>query len=68
MIKNILLIPGDGIGPEVVAQAKKIIDFFSNNSDKKFITDVALLGGIAYDKMGTPFPSETLQKAKKRAR
>ncbi len=65
MIKNILLIPGDGIGPEVVAQAKKIIDFFSNNSDKKFITDVALLGGIAYDKMGTPFPSETLQKAKK---
>jgi 3-isopropylmalate dehydrogenase len=62
--KNILLIPGDGIGPEVVAQAKKIIDFFSNNSDKKFTTHEALLGGIAYDKTGTPFPAETLQKAK----
>ncbi len=63
--KNILLIPGDGIGPEVVAQAKKIIDFFSNNFDKKFNIDEALLGGVAYDKTGTPFPKETLQKAKK---
>lgn len=64
-IKNILLIPGDGIGPEVVKQAKKIIDFFSSNSDKKFHIDEALLGGIAYDKTGTPFPEDTLQKAKK---
>lgn len=62
--KNILLIPGDGIGPEVVAQAEKIINFFSKNSDKKFNTDNALLGGIAYDKTGTPFPAETLEKAK----
>ena len=62
--KNILLIPGDGIGPEVVGQAKKIIDFFSNNSDKKFNLDEALLGGVAYDQTGTPFPAETLAKAK----
>ena len=62
--KNILLIEGDGIGPEVVAQAKKIIDFFSENSEYKFITDKALLGGIAYDKTGTPFPQETIDKAK----
>ncbi|MFT6332570.1 MAG: 3-isopropylmalate dehydrogenase [Lentimonas sp.] len=62
--KNILLIPGDGIGPEVVAQAKKVIEFFGNNSDKKFTFDEALLGGIAYDKAGTPFPAETLEKAK----
>jgi len=64
MSKNILLIPGDGIGPEVVNVAKKIIDFFSNNSDKKFNTSEALLGGIAYDKTGTPFPKETLAAAK----
>ena len=64
MSKNILLIPGDGIGPEVVGVAKKIIDFFSNNSDKKFNTSEALLGGIAYDKTGTPFPKETLEAAK----
>ncbi len=62
--KNILLIEGDGIGPEVVAQAKKIIDFFSENSEYKFTTDNALLGGIAYDKTGTPFPKETIDKAK----
>lgn len=62
--KNILLIPGDGIGPEVVTQAKKIIGFFSDNSDKKFNTSEALLGGIAYDKTGTPFPNETLDQAK----
>ncbi|MDA0902029.1 MAG: 3-isopropylmalate dehydrogenase [Proteobacteria bacterium] len=63
--KNILLIEGDGIGPEVVGEAKKIIDFFSENSDKKFEIDYALLGGVAYDKTGTPFPEETIQKAKK---
>jgi 3-isopropylmalate dehydrogenase len=64
MTKKILLIDGDGIGPEVVAQAKKIIDFFSENTDKKFETQHALLGGIAYDKTGTPFPNETLELAK----
>ena len=62
--KNILLIPGDGIGPEVVSQVQKIIEFFNNNSDKKFNLDEALLGGIAFDKTGTPFPAETLTKAK----
>lgn len=63
-MKNILLIEGDGIGPEVVGQAKKIIEFFNENSDKKFTTSTALLGGIAYDETGTPFPEETLRLAK----
>jgi len=63
-MKKILLIPGDGIGPEVVGQAKKIIEFFNKNSDKKFETSEALLGGIAYDKTGTPFPKETLDAAR----
>lgn len=65
MSKNILLIEGDGIGPEVVKEAKKIIDFFSNNTDKKFEIDYALLGGSAYDKEGTPFPQSAVEKAKK---
>jgi 3-isopropylmalate dehydrogenase len=64
-MKKILLIEGDGIGPEVVAQTKKIIDFFNKETDKKFETENALLGGIAYDKAGTPFPQETLDLAKK---
>ncbi len=65
MTKKILLIEGDGIGSEVVGQAKRIIEFFNKNSDKKFETENALLGGIAYDKTGTPFPAETLEMAKK---
>ncbi len=65
MTKKILLIEGDGIGPEVVGQAKKIIDFFNKNTDKKFECENALLGGIAYDKVGTPFPQETVDLAKK---
>lgn len=65
MTKKILLIPGDGIGPEVVVQAEKVLNFFSKNTDKKFETESALLGGCAYDAVGTPFPKETLDLAKK---
>ena len=57
--KNILLLPGDGIGPEVVAEAKRVLEFFGN-----FTFDDALIGGAAYEATGTPFPAETLEKAK----
>lgn len=63
--KHILLLPGDGIGPEVVAETKKIIDWFSANGPVKFTTSEALLGGVAYDTVGTPFPEETVTAAKK---
>ena len=65
MTKQILLIDGDGIGLEVVTQAQKIIQYFHDNSDKKFTISKALLGGCAYDECGTPFPQETLELAKK---
>jgi len=64
-IKHILLLPGDGIGPEVVNETAKIIDWFSNNGSVKFTTSKALIGGSAYDAVGTPFPEETLIAAKK---
>lgn len=63
--KHILLIPGDGIGPEVVAETTKIIDWFSHNGPVKFTTSTALLGGAAYDALGTPFPEETVSAAQK---
>ena len=63
--KHILLLPGDGIGPEVVAETLKIIGWFSANSAVKFTTSTALLGGAAYDAVGTPFPAETVVDAKK---
>src|SRR5438105_3469643 len=63
--KHILLLPGDGIGPEVVNETVKVIRWFSDNGSVKFTTSSALIGGNAYDAKGTPFPDETLAAAKK---
>lgn len=62
--KTILLLPGDGIGPEVVAQAKRVLEWAGAAAGIDFHFDEALLGGAAYDAVGTPFPAETLAKAK----
>ena len=63
--KSILLLPGDGIGPEVVAQAKRVLEFFAaGDAPVRFVFDEALIGGAAYEATGTPFPAETLAKAK----
>lgn len=62
---SILLLAGDGIGPEVVAQARRVLDWFSANSSARFTFTEALIGGAAYDAVGTPFPTETLEAAKK---
>lgn len=62
---HILLLPGDGIGPEVVNETKKIIDWFSANRGMKYTTSEALLGGAAYDATGNPLPAETLEAARK---
>ncbi len=64
MPKNILLIPGDGIGPEVVTQAKRVLEWAGKHAGEEFAFGEALIGGAAYDATGTPFPPETLSKAK----
>lgn len=63
--KHILLLPGDGIGPEVVAQAKRVLEWAASSSGSSFVFDEALLGGAAYEATGTPYPAGTLEKAKK---
>lgn len=63
--KHILLLPGDGIGPEVVGEVEKIIEWMNKNAGTSFTTSKALLGGAAYDAAGSPFPKETLEAAKK---
>lgn len=65
MSKNILLLPGDGIGPEVVSEATKIIDWFNSNFDTDFSLSSANIGGIAYDEEGDPFPKTTIKAARK---
>ena len=42
---NLLLLPGDGIGPEVMAEVKRVIDFFNKKGPDKFNTEEALVGG-----------------------
>ena len=68
-IKNrkILLLPGDGIGPEVIAEVKKIIEWFNSNKSLDFEIDQDLVGGAAYDKHGTPITDEAFYKAQESA-
>ena len=62
---NILLLPGDGVGPEIMAEAVKIIDVFNNKNLSDISYEYADIGGIAIDNHGTPYPNETSIKASK---
>src|SRR5450756_943623 len=61
---NLLLLPGDGIGPEVMAEAKRVIDFFNRQGPDKFLTEEALAGGCCYDAHGVAITDATMDKAK----
>ena len=67
MTKKILILPGDGIGPEIIAQAEKVLAFLINKRGFDLELDHGLLGGCAVDAAGSPFPDETLKKAKSSA-
>ncbi len=62
--RNLLILSGDGIGPEVTRQALRIIDSLDKNRGLGFDVHEGLIGGAAYDATGTPFPDETLAAAK----
>ena len=57
--RKILLLPGDGIGPEVMAEVEKIIEWFNSKKSLDFEIDKDLVGGAAYDKHGSPTVSYT---------
>ncbi|VFP88976.1 3-isopropylmalate dehydrogenase (plasmid) [Buchnera aphidicola (Cinara piceae)] len=59
-IFNIAVLPGDGIGPEVISQTYKILDVINKKFDFKIETNEFDIGGIAFDKFGTPLPKKTL--------
>jgi len=61
--RRILLLPGDGIGPEVIGEVKKIIQWFNNKKSLDFEIDKDLVGGAAYDKHGIPITDEVFYKA-----
>ena len=60
---KITLIKGDGIGPEIVDEAVKVLDAVSSCCGFHFDYDEALMGGIAYDITGDPLPKETITKS-----
>ena len=61
--RKILLLPGDGIGPEVVREVKKIIEWFNENKSLDFALEEGLVGGASYEKHGSPITDEVFYKA-----
>jgi len=61
--RKFLLLPGDGIGPEVVGEVKKIINWFNKNKSLDFEIEEELVGGASYEKHGTPITDEVFYKA-----
>jgi 3-isopropylmalate dehydrogenase len=64
MSKNVLLLPGDGIGPEIVAQAERVLKLLNEKLNLGLNLDSALVGGAAIDETGVPLPDETLDLAR----
>ena len=60
---SLLILAGDGIGPEVMAEVRKIIDWYGAKRDLAFDVSEGLVGGCAYDAHGTPLTDETMELA-----
>ena len=60
---SLLILPGDGIGPEVMAEVRKIIGWFGDKRGLNFDVSEDLVGGAAYDVHGVPLADETMAKA-----
>ncbi len=64
-MKKIAVLPGDGIGPEVMAEAIKVLDAAQEKYSFELVYDYADVGGIAIDNHGEPLPATTLQICEK---
>ena len=64
MTKKIAVLAGDGIGPEIIAEAIKILRFLNTEMNLGLVLENALIGGAAYDAFGTPLPQQTLNLCK----
>ncbi|HEY3908505.1 MAG TPA: 3-isopropylmalate dehydrogenase [Stellaceae bacterium] len=61
--RKILVLPGDGIGPEIMRQVLRVVDFFERRHIASFEVSEGLVGGAAYDADGVPLTEETLGRA-----
>jgi len=65
MIKNIVILPGDGIGPEIMVQAEKTLAKIGEKFGHEFKTSYHLIGGAAIDAENNPLPKATVDACKK---
>ncbi len=63
MTHNVLVLPGDGIGPEIMAEAVNVLEFLRSDGLDLEI-ERGVVGGAAYDAAGTPLPEDTLRLAR----
>jgi len=61
--KKLLFLPGDGIGPEIMTQVRRVIDWMDQRRSVTFDISEGLIGGAAIDETGVPLPEETLEAA-----
>ena len=61
--RSLLILPGDGIGPEVMGQVRRIIDWMAAKRGIAFDVEMGLVGGCAYDAHGVPLTDETMARA-----
>ena len=64
--KKILILPGDGIGPEAINEVKKIIDVLNKKKIINIEIEEELVGGACIDECKVPVKDETIEKAKKK--
>ncbi|NIN33693.1 MAG: 3-isopropylmalate dehydrogenase [Gammaproteobacteria bacterium] len=64
MTAKILVLPGDGIGPEIIAEAEKVLQALITDHELKLQIDHGAIGGHGVDVSGKPLPEETLEKAR----
>ena len=60
---SLLILPGDGIGPEVMVEVRKVIEWFTTNRGLEFDVTEDLVGGAAYEAHDTPLHDDTMRKA-----
>ncbi|GFO72689.1 3-isopropylmalate dehydrogenase [Bathymodiolus japonicus methanotrophic gill symbiont] len=64
MTQKIAVLPGDGIGPEIIEEAIKVLDFLNTDMALGLEFEHGLIGGAAYDETGSPFPATTVELVK----
>jgi len=61
---HIVALPGDGVGPEVVSAARRVLDAAARTGGHRLVVEEALIGGAAIDALGTPLPEETVVRCR----